>query len=95
MDAENGPLLLAQPLYKRAEIEMTNRIATGKWPAGLHLPNEFALADEFGVSQGTIRKALVAMEKRGLLMRGPGRGTVVCKTTQEEALYAFFHGSQG
>ncbi|MDB6177288.1 GntR family transcriptional regulator [Paracoccus sp. Z330] len=82
--------LLAQPLYKRAEVEMTNRIATGRWPAGYQLANEFALADEFGVSQGTIRKALVAMERRGLLMRSPGRGTMVCKTTQEESLFAFF-----
>ncbi|MBL3553062.1 GntR family transcriptional regulator [Rhodovulum sulfidophilum] len=83
-------VLLAQPLYKRAEIEMTNRIATGKWEAGAQLPNEFALADEFGVSQGTIRKALMAMEHRGLLTRRPGRGTVVCKTTSEESLYSFF-----
>lgn len=82
--------LHVQPLYKRAEVEMTNRIATGKWAAGSQLPNEFALADEFGISQGTVRKALVAMEKRGLLVRSPGRGTLVSRTTQEEALFAFF-----
>lgn len=82
--------LSPQPLYKRAEVEMTNRIATGTWSPGEVLPNEFVLAEEFGVSQGTIRKALVAMEKRGLLVRSPGRGTIVSKTTQEEALYSFF-----
>ena len=87
--SEKSPLL-PQPLYKRAEIEMTNRIATGRWAAGSQLPNEFMLAEEFGVSQGTIRKALVAMENRGLLLRSPGRGTVICKTTPEESLYAFF-----
>lgn len=89
-ESKKAGILLAQPLYKRAEIEMTNRIATGKWAAGAQLPNEFALAEEFGVSQGTIRKALMAMERRGLLARSPGRGTVVCRTTPEESLYAFF-----
>ena len=89
-ETNKAGVLLPQPLYKRAEIEMTNRIATGTWAAGEQLPNEFALAEEFGVSQGTIRKALMAMERRGLLTRSPGRGTVVCSTTQEESLYAFF-----
>lgn len=82
--------LTPQPLYKRAEAEMTSRIARREWVPGDQLPNEFELAKEFNVSQGTIRKALVAMERRGLLMRSPGRGTTVSKTTQEAALYTFF-----
>ena len=85
-----GTQLHAQPLYKRAELEMTGRIASGRWKPGAILPNEFALAEEFGVSQGTVRKALMAMEARGLLSRAPGRGTMVCRTTPEESLYAFF-----
>lgn len=82
--------LVAEPLYKRAEIELVKRIVNKTWLPGHQLPNEFALAEQFNVSQGTIRKALMAMEKRGLLIRHPGRGTSVAKTTAEEALFAFF-----
>ena len=82
--------LTALPLYKMAEEAMVARIVERVWTPGMRLPNEFKLASEFGVSQGTIRKALVALEKRGLLARSPGFGTVVLRTTDEEALYAFF-----
>jgi len=82
--------LTAEPLYKRAESAMVARIVKRIWRPGMRLPNEFELAAEFGVSQGTIRKALVSMERRGLLARSPGRGTTVVKTTAEESLFAFF-----
>jgi GntR family transcriptional regulator len=66
------------PLYKTAETEMIRRIQSGEWAVGLRLPNEFELADEFGVSQGTMRRALITLEGMGLLHRKPGRGTEVC-----------------
>ena len=65
------------PLYKAAETEMIRRIRSGEWEVGLRLPNEFGLADEFGVSQGTMRRALMTLEGMGLLTRKPGRGTIV------------------
>lgn len=86
----NTDRLTAEPLYRRAELEMIARIVGRVWRPGMRLPNEFELAAEFGVSQGTVRKALTALEARGLLTRSPGRGTEVTRTTQAEALYAFF-----
>jgi GntR family transcriptional regulator len=65
------------PLYKAAETEMIRRIRAGEWAVGLRLPNEFGLADEFGVSQGTMRRALITLESQGFLSRKPGRGTIV------------------
>jgi GntR family transcriptional regulator len=65
------------PLYKTAETEMIRRIRSGDWAVGLRLPNEFVLAEEFGVSQGTMRRALMSLEGMGLLDRKPGRGTLV------------------
>jgi GntR family transcriptional regulator len=65
------------PLYKTAETEMIRRIRSGDWAVGLRLPNEFVLAEEFGVSQGTMRRALISLEGMGLLDRKPGRGTLV------------------
>ena len=65
------------PLYKTAEAEMIRRIETGAWATGSRLPNEFILAAEFGISQGTMRRALITLEGMGLLDRKPGRGTLV------------------
>ncbi len=65
------------PLYKATETEMIARIEKGDWEIGRRLPNEFQLADEFGVSQGTMRRALITLEGQGYLNRKPGRGTLV------------------
>ena len=65
------------PLYKQAEAELLRRIRSGSWPLGKRIGNEFELAEEFGVSQGTMRRALMSVEAMGLLSRKPGRGTVV------------------
>lgn len=73
------------PLYKAAETEMLRRIEAGDWPVGLRLPNEFGLADEFGVSQGTMRRALMTLESMGFLQRKPGRGTIVAKPETKSA----------
>jgi GntR family transcriptional regulator len=48
----------------------------------MRLPNEFILAEEFGVSQGTMRRALITLEGMGLLDRKPGRGTLVAEPGQ-------------
>lgn len=73
------------PLYKITETEMMSRIRTGKWEIGRRLPNEFELADEFGVSQGTMRRALISLEGMGYLSRKPGRGTLVAANTVSTA----------
>lgn len=65
------------PLYQTATTEMLSRIANGTWEVGRRLPNEFELAAEFGVSQGTMRRALISLEEKGVLNRKPGRGTLV------------------
>ena len=73
------------PLYKTTETEMIARITKGDWEVGRRLPNEFALADEFGVSQGTMRRALISLEGMGYLNRKPGRGTLVAAQAPAEA----------
>ncbi|MBF9058046.1 GntR family transcriptional regulator [Rhodobacterales bacterium HKCCSP123] len=65
------------PLYRAAETELIRRIESGEWEVGRRLPNEFVLAEEFRVSQGTMRRALMSLEGMGYLDRKPGRGTLV------------------
>ena len=79
------------PKYKAAETEMISRITNGTWEIGKRLPNEFELADEFGVSQGTMRRALMSLESMGLLNRKPGRGTLVAANAPSKPM-AVVHG---
>jgi GntR family transcriptional regulator len=73
------------PLYKAAETELVRRIESGEWEVGKRLPNEFVLAEEFRVSQGTMRRALMSLESMGYLDRKPGRGTLVSTPSASDA----------
>ena len=79
-----------QPLYKQVYDLLVDRIANNHWKPSDPLPSEFALADELGVSQGTVRKALNQMVDEQLLTRRQGKGTYVAEHTQESSLFRFF-----
>lgn len=68
---------LNRPLYLQLRDALAERIAGGEWKPGSAIPNESDLAREFGVSTGTMRKALDLMEAERLLTRRQGRGTFV------------------
>ena len=79
-----------QPLYKQVYDMLITRLSDGFWkPAGA-LPSEFALADELGVSQGTVRKALNQLVAENILVRRQGKGTYVSEHTQESSMFRFF-----
>ena len=83
-------LLARAPLYERAEQELRARIAAGEWKPGEALPTEAALATQLGISQGTLRRALGALEAQRLIERRQGIGTYVTEATSERALFHFF-----
>lgn len=89
LDPVADPLDTA-PLYQRVAERIADRIYDGHWRPGEPIPNEFALAEEFAVSQGTIRKAMSVVEKTGLVDRQQGRGTFVKKLSEERSYYHFF-----
>ncbi|MEU9336008.1 GntR family transcriptional regulator [Streptomyces sp. NPDC048290] len=62
------------------------RIAGGEWPPHYRLKSELELAEEFGVSRGTLRRALTTLIEEGLLRQVRGRGTFVTSTTIEPAI---------
>ena len=82
--------LAFQPLYKQVEEHVTQLIVEQRWKPGEMLPNEFQLAAEFGVSQGTVRKALNTHTQSKVLTRRQGVGTFVSEHTGNQALYRFF-----
>jgi GntR family transcriptional regulator len=66
-----------EPAWAQIEAQLTERIESGGLSAGERLPPERALAQSLGVSRMTLRQALDALARRGLLERGVGRGTFV------------------
>jgi GntR family transcriptional regulator len=88
--AENKTETEFQPLYAQVKALITRRIGSGEWKPGALIPNEFQLAAEYNVSQGTVRKALIALEAERLIVRHQGRGTYVAQHTRERALFHFF-----
>jgi GntR family transcriptional regulator len=86
----SSPGLAFQPLYKQVEEHVTQLIVEQRWKAGEMLPNEFQLASEMGVSQGTMRKALNSLTSAKILTRKQGKGTFVSEHTGHHGLYRFF-----
>jgi GntR family transcriptional regulator len=80
-----------QPLYLQLHDALAERIATGAWKPGMAVPNEGDLAREFGVSPGTMRKALDLMEHERLVTRRQGRGTFVNDQSSDELALRFIN----
>ncbi|MFC8824940.1 GntR family transcriptional regulator [Streptomyces sp. NPDC057137] len=52
-------------------------ITSGKLPAGAALPGERAMTEIYGVSIGTVRRAVQELRDRGLVATLPAKGTYV------------------
>jgi GntR family transcriptional regulator len=78
-----------RPLYLQLRDALAERIASGEWKPGSAIPNESDLARDFGVSAGTMRKALDLMEAERLLTRRQGRGTFVNDQSSDELAARF------
>lgn len=65
------------PLYYQLQSILTEQITSGVIAEGQQLPVETQLEQQYGVSRITVRQALAAMEKEGLIRRKAGSGTFV------------------
>lgn len=82
---------VARPLYAQVKDALIRRLVEADWKPGQALPNEFVLAAEYGVSQGTMRRALDELAQANLVVRRQGKGTFVAEHTRERALFHFLH----
>ncbi|MBC2859044.1 GntR family transcriptional regulator [Stappia sp. 28M-7] len=78
------------PLYRRVEDIMRTRLTDGSWPPGHKLPSEQALAGEFGVAQGTLRKAVETLAAEGLIERRQGKGSFARQPQVARPMFQFF-----
>ena len=67
----------SEVLYKKIYHDLLNSIRSGEYAVGTRLPSEMELADQYGVSRITSKKALEMLANRGLVFRRPGKGTFV------------------
>jgi GntR family transcriptional regulator len=70
-------LARAVPLAAQVENALAERITGGEFAPGDQLPTEHELAAELGVSRATIRTAVGALGRRGLILSHQGRGSFV------------------
>ena len=78
------------PLYQRLHDDLAAKIADRAWLPGDALPSEMALAKTYGVSPGTMRKAIGELVEEGLLERIQGKGTFVRRANFDHSLFRFF-----
>ena len=65
------------PLYFQLAQAFERAIAEGRMPAGSKLENEIRLAQHYGLSRPTVRRAVQELVVKGLLVRKRGVGTQV------------------
>lgn len=68
-----------RPLYLRVADAIRDNIASGRFDDATRLPSETELTQLFGVSRATVREALSALERDGLISRAHGKGTFARK----------------
>lgn len=77
------------PLYRQIKALILQALESGEWRPGQVIPSEQELAARFGVSQGTVRKAIDEMAAENLLVRKQGKGTFVASHNDPRALFRF------
>jgi len=72
-----------QPLYQQIKALLTQSLISGEWGPGAAIPSEMELAARFGVSQGTVRKAIDELAAENIVMRRQGKGTFVATHSED------------
>lgn len=67
----------ALPLYGQVKNMILTEIQTGKRKAGEQIQTELELAETYGVSRVTVRRALEELVNEGYLIKRQGKGTFV------------------
>jgi GntR family transcriptional regulator len=76
----------AIPLYSQVRERLRERIADGTYAPQARLPAESEIGAFFGVSRITVRQALGDLQKEGLIVKVPGKGTFVAQARPSQEL---------
>lgn len=81
----------AGPLYREVRRRLLDEVSRGQWQPAAAIPSEAQLAERFGVSVGTVRKAIDVLCADNVLVRQQGRGTFVAVHNRDRMMFHFFH----
>jgi len=76
----------AIPLYSQVRERLRERIADGTYAPQARLPSESEIGTLLGVSRITVRQALGDLQKEGVIVKVPGKGTFVAETRPSQEL---------
>lgn len=85
--ASNAPTF--SPLYRQIKSLIVQALESGEWRPGEVIPSEQELAARFGVSQGTVRKAVDELAAENVLVRKQGKGTFVVSHHDPRQFFRF------
>jgi GntR family transcriptional regulator len=77
------------PLYRQIKGLILQALDGGEWRPGDVIPSETELAVRYGVSQGTVRKAVDELAAENYLLRRQGKGTFVASHNDPRAFFRF------
>lgn len=72
------------PIYRKIVNMICSKIRDGEWPAGHKLPTVREMAQEAGISCGTVKHAYDELELLGMIEMTQGRGTFVLGDEQKD-----------
>ncbi|MFJ4921013.1 GntR family transcriptional regulator [Streptomyces sp. NPDC088725] len=74
-----------QALYRKVAADLGRQIGEGRYGSGGRLPAEGELAEEYGVSRGTVRQAMALLRSEGLVASRRGTRRVVIGTSRPQS----------
>ena len=77
------------PLYRQIRNLIVQALEVCEWQPGQSIPSEQVLALRFGVSQGTVRKAIDELAAENMLVRRQGKGTFVSTHQDPHSVFRF------
>ena len=83
MQLQPGPV----PRYHQLKEILLERIKSGEFEPGDQFPTEEELCTEFGVSRGTVGRAVNILAEEGWLQREQGRGTFVSRLSLSQVTF--------
>lgn len=85
---------LKLPRYVQIRWQLQKLLVDSKWQVDQPIPSESELVNQYGVSIGTIRKAVECLVEDGFLVKIQGKGTFLKYPDFKFSLMRFFHTTE-
>lgn len=88
--AATNPPVIGGTRYKEVKNGILAALSAKEWKGGEAIPSEKKLSERFGVSIGTLRKAIDELVADNILVRHQGLGTFVAQHQRDRYFFRFF-----